>query len=506
MAPRDELEHYEATEAQDLTRLLRALRPPAREVQVPPPVDLTIRAEIWQAEVRRQLSTLLSMARQELIRVIRQALLDNPLLEEVARAEDADAPADEAHPPRLTASADDPVDGEERYDSVWQACVPDGWDAIQPPSAGIRGALCVRTPQQPPRGLRTGCDRHAGGAGVSGRPQRGGDPSAAPQPTYGRLRRAGPLGPPEAKQYLDDKLRAAVWLIRSLEYRRQTLSTVAQSLVTRQRAFLDHGLAHLQPLALTEVAAALGLHASTVRRVVTNTYLATAHGIVALTSFFQSGIESNSGETMSSLTVKDRIKTLVAAEDPAKPLTDQQLVEVLAAEHIKIARRTVTKYRRELKLPPAHRRQPHGSTAGASRLSPDEEQRVRQALEAHARRRQAEPPPQRDREETSGIPPEVQEAQHHRDQEALAWLHLQGLEWWRLAADPRCARPTAICRRPSPTRSCAQRCCWRCGPSRRRRRPVRPPPRRRTPSSRCRASRSVPMSRRSPPSTISTIC
>jgi Nif-specific regulatory protein len=101
-----------------------------------------------------------------------------------------------------------------------------------------------------------------------------------------------------------------------------------------------------------------------------------------------------------------------------------------------MARRTVTQYRRELKLPPAHRRQPHGSTAGASRLSPDEEQRVRQALEAHARRWLTEPPSQRDREETSGIPPEVQEAQHHRDQEALAWLHLQGIEWWRLAADP----------------------------------------------------------------------
>jgi DNA-binding NtrC family response regulator len=127
---------------------------------------------------------------------------------------------------------------------------------------------------------------------------------------------------------------------------------------------------------------------------------------------------------------------LVAAEDPGTPLTDQQLVEMLAAENVKIARRTVTQYRRELQLPPAHRRQPHGSTAGASRLSPDEEQRVRRALEARTRRRQAEPPPQRDREETSEIPPEVQEAPHHRDPEALAWLNLQGIEWWRLAADP----------------------------------------------------------------------
>jgi transcriptional regulator of acetoin/glycerol metabolism len=189
------------------------------------------------------------------------------------------------------------------------------------------------------------------------------------------------LGEPEATHDQDGTLRAAVWLIRSLEYRRRTLSTVAQSLVTRQRAFLDHGPAHRQPLALTEVAAALGLHASTVRRVVTNKYLATAHGVVALTSCFRSGIESSGGEPMSSLTVKDRITQLVAAEDPARPLTDQQLVEMLAAENVKIARRTVTQYRRELKLPPANRRQPHGPTAGASRLSPDEEERVRQFLE-----------------------------------------------------------------------------------------------------------------------------
>jgi hypothetical protein len=87
MAPRDKLEYYEATEAQDLTRLLRTLRPPEREMQVPPQVDVEIRAEIWKAPVRRQLSTLLSMARRDLIQVIRQALLDNPLLEEVAPAE-----------------------------------------------------------------------------------------------------------------------------------------------------------------------------------------------------------------------------------------------------------------------------------------------------------------------------------------------------------------------------------------------------------------------------------
>jgi Nif-specific regulatory protein len=436
MAHQDDLEHYEATEAQDLTRLLHALRPSERAVQVPPPVDLTIRAAIWQAPVRRQVITLLSMTRRDLIQVIRQALMENPMLEEVAHAEDEHTPADGAHVLRLTASADELMDAEERYDSIWQACMSDGWDASGLPAPASEAPSAPEHSSSPHEALVPDVIVTQVGQEYQVVLHEEGLPQLRLRATDRRLVREGQGGEPETMHYLDDKLRAAVWLIRSLEYRHQTLSTVAQSLVTRQRAFLDHGLAHLTPLALTEVAAALDLHAWTVRRVVTNTYLATAHGIVALTSFFQSGIESYGGETMSSLTVKDRIKKLVAAEDPAKPLTDQQLVEVLAAEHIKIARRTVTTYRRELKLPPANRRQPHGSTAGASRFSSDEEQRVRQALEAHARRRQAEPPPQRDREETSGIPPEVQEAQHHRDQEALAWLHLQGIEWWRLVADP----------------------------------------------------------------------
>ena len=258
--------------------------------------------------------------------------------------------------------------------------------------------------------------------------------------TYRRLGREGTLGEPEATHDLDDQLRAAVWLIRSIEQRRQTLYKVATSLVKFQRDFLDHGLAYLKPLVLKDVAEDIGMHESTVSRVATSKYMYTEQGIFELKYFFHSGIELyGGGETMSSLTVKDRIKKLVAAEDPGKPLTDQQLVEMLAAEHIKIARRTVTKYRRELKLSPATRRQPHGSTAGASRLSPDEEQRVRQALEAHARRRQAEPPPQRDREEASGVPPEVEEAQRHRDREAAghgSTVRRPRIECSRLAADP----------------------------------------------------------------------
>jgi RNA polymerase sigma-54 factor len=174
--------------------------------------------------------------------------------------------------------------------------------------------------------------------------------------TYRRMLREGKLDEPEAKHYLDEKLRSAVWMIRSIEQRRQTLYKVANSLVKFQREFLDHGLAHLKPLVLKDVAEDIGMHESTVSRVTTNKYMYTEQGIFELKYFFHSGIELYGGDTMSSLTVKDRIKKLVAAEDPGKPLTDQQLVEVLAAENVKIARRTVTKYRRELKLPPANRR------------------------------------------------------------------------------------------------------------------------------------------------------
>jgi RNA polymerase sigma-54 factor len=174
--------------------------------------------------------------------------------------------------------------------------------------------------------------------------------------TYRRMLREGQLNEPQAKHYLEEKLRSAVWLIRSIEQRRQTLYKVANSLVKFQRDFLDHGLAHLKPLVLKDVAEDIGMHESTVSRVTTNKYMYTEQGIFELKYFFHSGLESYGGDTMSSLTVKDRIKKLVAAEDPAKPLTDQQLVEVLAAENVKIARRTVTKYRRELKLPPANRR------------------------------------------------------------------------------------------------------------------------------------------------------
>jgi RNA polymerase sigma-54 factor len=171
--------------------------------------------------------------------------------------------------------------------------------------------------------------------------------------TYRRLLRGGQ---PDEKRYLGEKLRAALDFIRGIEQRRQTLSKVATSIVKFQREFFELGLAHLKPLVLKDVAEDIGMHESTVSRITTHKYMDTARGLFELKYFFHSGLASYGGQAHSSLTVKDRLKRLVAAEDPARPLTDQQLVERLAAESVQIARRTVTKYRRELRLPPANRR------------------------------------------------------------------------------------------------------------------------------------------------------
>jgi RNA polymerase sigma-54 factor len=158
------------------------------------------------------------------------------------------------------------------------------------------------------------------------------------------------------KQYLEEKFRSAVWLLKSIEQRRQTLLKVAQSLVKFQKEFLDKGLAYLKPLVLRDVAEDIGMHESTVSRVTTNKYIHTPQGVFELKYFFHSRIESADGESMSSVLIKDKIKRMVLAEDARKPLTDQQIVEALQQEKINIARRTVAKYRQELNILPANRR------------------------------------------------------------------------------------------------------------------------------------------------------
>jgi RNA polymerase sigma-54 factor len=160
----------------------------------------------------------------------------------------------------------------------------------------------------------------------------------------------------DTREYLEEKFRSAIWLMKSVEQRRQTLLRVTKSLCKFQREFLDKGLACLKPLVLKDVADDIGMHESTVSRVTTNKYVYTPQGVFELKFFFHSGLESLDGDAMSSVSVKDIIRKAVAAEDARKPLTDQQLMMILESKGVKIARRTIAKYRQELHIHPASRR------------------------------------------------------------------------------------------------------------------------------------------------------
>ncbi len=169
-----------------------------------------------------------------------------------------------------------------------------------------------------------------------------------------RLRAEGKGG--EAHQYLTDKMRSALWLIKSLDQRQRTIYKVARSIVKQQRAFLDHGIERLRPMVLRDVAEDIEMHESTVSRVVANKYIHTPRGLYPMKFFFHSGIDRDYGEDISSLTVKRKISQLVQDENPKKPLSDNALAKLLNREGIKIARRTVAKYRDELLIPSSNDR------------------------------------------------------------------------------------------------------------------------------------------------------
>ncbi|MEM1207274.1 MAG: RNA polymerase factor sigma-54 [Acidobacteriota bacterium] len=155
----------------------------------------------------------------------------------------------------------------------------------------------------------------------------------------------------EAQQYIKEKMRSAMWLIKSLDQRQRTIYKVADSIIKQQRAFLDHGVDHLKPMVLRDVAEDIEMHESTVSRVVSNKYMHTPRGLLAMKFFFHSGIDREYGGDISSLTVKRKIQNLVQDEDPKKPLSDSALMRILNREGIHIARRTVAKYRDELSIP-----------------------------------------------------------------------------------------------------------------------------------------------------------
>jgi len=166
------------------------------------------------------------------------------------------------------------------------------------------------------------------------------------------LRRSGD----EAKQYVEQKIRSAVWLIKSVEQRQRTLRKVVQSLVNFQRDFLDKGLPHLRPLALRDVGDDISMHESTISRVTTNKYVQTPQGLFELKFFFHSGIASTNGAMVSSVSVKQMIREMVEKEEGGTALSDQEIAQALRARGLNIARRTVAKYREELGILPSHQR------------------------------------------------------------------------------------------------------------------------------------------------------
>jgi RNA polymerase sigma-54 factor len=158
------------------------------------------------------------------------------------------------------------------------------------------------------------------------------------------------------QEYVQEKLRSAVWLIKSIHQRQRTIYKVSESIVKHQRDFFDKGPAFIKPMILRDIANDIGMHESTVSRVTTAKYMHTPRGIFELKYFFNSGINTSDGDALASESVKLKIKELVSAEDPKNPLSDQKIVELLKKEGIQIARRTVAKYRDVLKILPSSKR------------------------------------------------------------------------------------------------------------------------------------------------------
>ena len=149
---------------------------------------------------------------------------------------------------------------------------------------------------------------------------------------------------------LRSQLQEARWLVRSLEIRNETLFKVATCIVNRQQEFLEHGDEAMKPLVLRDVAESIGMHESTISRVTTNKYMHTPRGVFEFKFFFSSHLSTVDGDEKSSTSVRAKIRKLVGAENPAKPLSDSKIANMLAEEGINVARRTVAKYREAMKI------------------------------------------------------------------------------------------------------------------------------------------------------------
>ncbi len=175
-------------------------------------------------------------------------------------------------------------------------------------------------------------------------------PNLRINPFYAADSKPARQGDAKAEEYISEKMRSALWLIKSIHQRQRTVYRVAKSIVKFQRDFLDKGIEYLRPLVLRDVAEDIGMHESTISRVTTNKYMQTPQGLFELKYFFNSGISTNEGDFIASESVKNKIKDIVDGEDPKRPHSDQRIAELLAVQNINIARRTVTKYREMLRI------------------------------------------------------------------------------------------------------------------------------------------------------------
>ena len=169
------------------------------------------------------------------------------------------------------------------------------------------------------------------------------------------LRNADPASE-GVKTYIQEKLRSAAWLIKSIHQRQRTIFRVTESIVRFQRDFLDNGITHLKPLVLRDVAEDIGMHESTVSRVTTNKYVHTPQGLFELKFFFNSSINKIDGDAIASESVKERIRMIIKSEDMLNPFSDQEIVGILKNIDIKVARRTIAKYRESMSILPSRKR------------------------------------------------------------------------------------------------------------------------------------------------------
>jgi RNA polymerase sigma-54 factor len=160
----------------------------------------------------------------------------------------------------------------------------------------------------------------------------------------------------ETKSFIREKMRSAVDLLRNIEHRRQTIYKVVESIVQRQKDFLDHGVQHIKPMMLKDIAEDIGMHLSTVSRVVNRKYAHTPQGVIELRRFFTEGMLNEEGEEISTRIIKLKIKKLIEEEDSHNPITDDQVVKILAKDGIKLSSRTVAKYRDQMSIPGSRER------------------------------------------------------------------------------------------------------------------------------------------------------